>query len=117
MRPRGPNGGSDSEKLAHAHAQAEVAEVLREGLKSGDVQIVETVDEKTTAPEAQVFGVDLWEALCWRRGSFRYYRICSAIKVPPPHAHVDRSPATGGLLHHGWPCVTRGLSSPACCTG
>jgi hypothetical protein len=53
----GEDGGSSThahskEKLAHA--QAEVAELLRNGLSSGDAQIVEMIDEDTLAPGAQV---------------------------------------------------------------
>ena len=34
-----------------------------------------------TCPEANVLGVDLWEALCWRRGSLRYYMAKTNIEA------------------------------------
>ena len=29
--------------------------------------------------EAQVLGMELWEALCWRRGALRYYMAKTAV--------------------------------------
>ena len=37
-------------------------------------------DGPGAAPETQALGADLWEAICWRRGTLRYYLVATVVK-------------------------------------
>ena len=81
----GPDGerrsssGSAHGEGTVAHEEAKAA--LQAALSSGKAKVVEVDDEDGLSPEARVIGADLWEALCWRRGSMRYYIVSTAVRA------------------------------------
>ena len=49
-----------------------------------------------TCPEADVLGVELWEALCWRRGSLRYYVAKTNIEAVTTAGRAAAAALDGG---------------------
>jgi hypothetical protein len=70
--PQSPLGGDATEGAA----KVDMAAVIERAFASGA-----TLHEVAPAavPEAEVLGLELWEALCWRRGALRFYRASAAI--------------------------------------
>jgi hypothetical protein len=80
-RPTAGEASSSADPADRPRRPPEVeqaAGVLRSALQSGAV--LEDALPAGAAAQARVFGADLWEALCWRRGALRFYMVSTAIK-------------------------------------
>jgi hypothetical protein len=93
LRSRAGSGLSVREEPAAPISREEAARLLSEACASGCVGASEALPEHV-APEIEVLGVDVWEALCWRRGSLRYYVVSTRVKealalLPDGAGHTD----------------------------
>ena len=74
------SGGNETDSAAAAQqhvCQPDVADLIQRAFESG-AALTEVVP--AAAPEAEVLGLELWEALCWRRGALRYYRAAADLR-------------------------------------
>ena len=87
--PEGGEGGGG--EAASAASAASASSVLREAMAaagggggSGGSGALEWRDViPHPAPQTQVLGAEIWEALCWRRGTLRYvHRMMSREETP-----------------------------------
>jgi len=58
---------------------AEEASALLQSAVAAGAQFQDVVPG--SSPEAAALGYELWEALCWRRGSLRYYMVSTAVNA------------------------------------
>ena len=91
LQPPPPSTGSSSTSSdaadattsqSHHACKPDAAEAIRQALASGAT--LHEVVGPGAAAEGEVLGgkdggVELWEALCWRRGALRYYTVSSAV--------------------------------------
>ena len=70
------SGSSNGGDAMDGAAKVDMAAVIQRALASGA-----TLHEVAPAavPEAEVLGLELWEALCWRRGALRFYKASAAV--------------------------------------
>ena len=68
--PLGSGSSTSGGDAADGAAKVDMAAVIQRAFASGA-----TLHEVAPAavPEAEVLGLELWEALCWRRGALRFY--------------------------------------------
>ena len=87
--PQSPLGGDATEGAA----KVDMAAVIERAFASGA-----TLHEVAPAavPEAEVLGLELWEALCWRRGALRFYRASAAISERLAAGRSDARDRAGG---------------------
>jgi hypothetical protein len=73
----GAGGSRDAQRRP---TEAEVAEQLQSAIKAGAPLSDASTADRISEP-AQVLGVELWEAVCWRRAALRYYMAAAAVRA------------------------------------